>query len=293
MTRARTRLANHARLRFCPTSMESELKKLAHLQDVEQQVSALTEQMASYVRKIAAREAATAETNSELVKVKQSLVKETASRRSMESDTEDLRLKSTRYRAQLDSVQSDSQAKALEHQIAFCKQEIDRIEDLEFASLYETESQEARLRMLDETMVNQKLALDNERAAADIARARDAGELTELKQERTAVRASVETTLLAEYDRISGARKNAVATVEGQRCSACQMMVRPQRWNEIREGAVHFCESCGRFLFHDPAVDLRDAIELPPAAKKPSGPAKTGAHTQSAATGSDHPTRED
>ncbi len=271
--------------------MHSEIAKLAHLQDVEQQAAALTTQMAAYSQKISAREQALAQTSRELEENQEKLVKEAASRRRMESDTEDMRLKRARYVAQLDGVQSDSQAKALEHQIVFCKQEIDRIEELEFTSLMQTETLETQQRTLHETIANQKQGLAAEQTDAQLGRDRDKALLSELNGERAIVRGSVEPSLLAEYDRLSSARKNAVAFVERQRCSACQMMVRPQRWNEIREGAVHFCESCGRFLYYNPAVDLSADIKLPSVAKKPANPVTTAAQT--AATGSDYPARED
>ncbi len=270
--------------------MQAELAKLVHLQELEHRTAELTAQIANYSKKISAREAALAETGRELQKNVEALAKESASRRRMESDTQDLRQKMARYRAQLDGVQSDDQMKALEHQLGFCKQEIDRIEDLEFNSLMQTESLETQQRTLHETIANQKLALANEKADAQAGRDRDTAQLTEFTRDRDVVRDSIAAHLLAEYDRISAA-KYAVAQVEGQRCSACQMMVRPQRWNEIRQGDVHFCESCGRFLYYNPTVDLTDAIHLPPAAKKPAGPAKTS--SQAAATGSDQPARED
>lgn len=267
--------------------MPSELAKLAHLQDVEQQAAALSARLAAYPQKIAARQAALGNAARELEENLQALNRETAARRRMESDTADLRLKIVRYRAQLDNVQSDSQARALEHQLAFCKQEIDRIEELEFSSLMDTEALETSQRGLHETLANLKLALAAEKADAEAGQLRDRAERATLIHERDQVRVSLEPSVLAEYDRISAARKPAVARVEHQRCSACQMMVRPQRWNEIREGAVHFCESCGRFLFYDPAVDLRDAIDLPVSGKKPVGLVKNSAPQQAAAAGSD------
>ena len=273
--------------------MHAELAKLAHLQDTEQQALALKTQLASYSSRIRTRETALAETTQQLEKNVKALAKESSARRGMELDTEDLRQKNARYRAQLDGIQSDGQMKALEHQITFCKQEIDRIDDLEFTSLVETEALETRQRLLHETIANQNQALVNEKSAAEFGRTRDEAQLAQLTSERDAARSSIDDSLLANYDRISAAGKLPVARVEGQRCSACQMMVRPQRWNEIREGALHFCESCGRFLFYDPAVDLRDAIHLPPAGKKPAGPAKSSLSAHGTATGSDPAARED
>ncbi len=271
--------------------MHAELAKLVHLQELEQQARELNTQLASYSSRVEVREAALVDTARLLDQNAMALAKETALRRRMESETEDFRMKSARYQAQLDDVQSDGQMKALQHQIAFCKHEIDRIDELEFASLMETEALEVRQRLLHETRANQLQALEDEKITSQLGRARGKETLAELNRERDELRKTVEPELLSEYDRISSARKLAVASVEQQRCSACQMMLRPQRWNEIRQGGVHFCESCGRFLYYNPAIDLTDAVHLPPPSKKPAGLAKGAAPSQ--ATGSGPLARED
>ena len=276
---------------FSLLPMQEKLEKLVQLQELEQQAQALSLQIAQYTGRVEVREAALYDTGRLLEQIATALAKEASLRRSLELDAEDMREKSARYRVQLNDAKSDGQVKALEHQLKFCKKEIDRIDELEFASLMETEALEVKQRLLHETRANQMQLLETEKATSQLGRDRDKVKLAELYRQRDAARQAADPELLAEYDRMAAAHKMPIATVEQQRCSACQMMVRPQRWNEIRQGAVHFCESCGRFLYFNPAIDLSDAMHLPSAPKKPAGLAKNAAHPQP--TGSDRPQRED
>jgi predicted nucleic acid-binding Zn-ribbon protein len=60
--------------------------------------------------------------------------------------------------------------------------------------------------------------------------------------------------LLARFDRIAASRGTGLARAENQQCTGCRMGVRPQTWNQLREGELMICDSCGRMLYWDPAI---------------------------------------
>jgi hypothetical protein len=56
-------------------------------------------------------------------------------------------------------------------------------------------------------------------------------------------------------------RGSGLAEVRDQKCMGCQVMLRPQTYNEVRGGQLVFCESCQRILYFDPANEI--AVERP------------------------------
>ncbi len=69
------------------------------------------------------------------------------------------------------------------------------------------------------------------------------------------------------YDRIAKAKGTAVSEGINQKCTACQMMLRPQKWNDLRDrdndAVITTCESCGRMLYYDPARDAPQHKTVP------------------------------
>ena len=47
----------------------------------------------------------------------------------------------------------------------------------------------------------------------------------------------------------------ALANVAGKFCSACNVMIEPQRRVELNSGRLVFCKSCGRLLYMDDALE--------------------------------------
>ena len=76
-------------------------------------------------------------------------------------------------------------------------------------------------------------------------------DLNALVGERSSFLGGVEVTVLSRYDRIRGARAGVgIAAAVTGRCTACNLVVPPQMFNELQKGLeIHNCPSCQRLLY--------------------------------------------
>lgn len=239
--------------------MHPDLEKMISLQKLDLEGRRLTEEMAELPKRVASRATDHEKAQKHLASISESLGKEEALRRRQELDIKDQQQKATRLRKQMDVVTSTTQATALEHEINFVEAEIGRLEDAELESMERTEQLDAQKTEAEETVVNLARAHAAESARAAEVTERDRALLTEVNSRRNEFRATIGEDALSVYDRVAKSRGTALAEGVDQKCSACQMVVRPQRWNDLRDRSNHeimlTCESCGRLLYWDPARD--------------------------------------
>jgi predicted nucleic acid-binding Zn-ribbon protein len=241
-----------------------DLAKLIVLQRHDVEAKRLRDELAALPKQVAALEAKLKAVEGQRAVVVDLIAKEEVLRRRQELDTKDLRSKIERVRKQMDMATTTVQVTAFEHEIAFAQTEINKVEDAELESMERSEGLEQQRTVANEAVADAAATLERERVKAAEVIAADKVALAAVEAERAAERAEIAKTdsgeaALSTYDRISKAKGTAVSEAIDQKCSVCQMMVRPQRWNDLRDrdndSETMTCESCGRLLYYDPARD--------------------------------------
>jgi predicted nucleic acid-binding Zn-ribbon protein len=252
--------------------MQAQIENLVKLQAVELERTRLTLAMRALPAEIAQAEAQLAAAQGLAAKASAALTHEESLRTRLDREIAEQRKKADRYRAQQDTVTTPDQAKAIEHELHFAEAEAERLENEEFASLERTEAQEAALAAARAQVESLAIALENTRERIALRQAEYARELSALNVEREALRPLIEQDVLIRFDRLCGSRGTGLARADNQQCTGCRMGVRPQTWNQLREGELLTCDSCFRLLYWDPS--MAPAPE-PPDAKPKRKAAKT------------------
>jgi predicted nucleic acid-binding Zn-ribbon protein len=250
--------------------MNPALQSLIELDKINQEIRRLTEEVASLPKRVAAIETKLAGAKTQVESAQIAIKNYETGKRKHESEIQDWQQKITKYKEQQSSVKTNEQYKALIHEIEFAERAIGDIEEKILIGMESLDGLQAGLKAAQEELKADQLEIEQEKDHAHTVTAEDERKLAELNRRRNELRAGADQGLLATFERVSAKRTNAIAEVIDQKCTACNVMMRPQRYQELITGnEVLVCDSCGRLLYVDPE---HQAATAP---KKPSGPERS------------------
>ncbi len=255
--------------------MLPDVQNLIALQAADREILRLKEEVAALPKRVAAIEEKLAGTKAVLEKAKAAVKEDEAARRKFESAIQDQQLKISKYRDQSLAVKTNEQYKALLHEIQFAEQDIRASEDKILDLMVNAEVREKQVKVAEAELKAEMAEIEKEKADARQVTAHDEKQLAEWSAKRDAARSGVDADLLRQYDRVAKYRGTGLSEVREHKCLACQVMLRPQTYNEVRGGTqIIICDSCQRILYYDTS---KDEVAEPIAKKRRAHP-KFDAH---------------
>lgn len=235
------------------------------LQSLDQRVTALEKEVAALPKHIAVIEKALDSHLRKLEADKAALTANQKDRKQLEVDIQMHQQKISKLRDQMLGAKNNEQYRAFQHEIEFVEKEIRQAEDRILELMSQSEPLEANVKKAEAALKQEKQQVEAEKTAARERTAADQAQLDQLKQDRQQIASKLRPATLTAYGRIRKKWNGGVVIAEavGSRCSACQIVLRPQYMQDLKKGDdLMFCESCGRFVYYNPPVNVEDGTRV-------------------------------
>lgn len=248
--------------------MLPDIENLLKLQDVDKEIRRLLDEVAELPKRVAAIEQKLAGTKAGLDKAQNAVKADEASRRKYDTNIKDLRDKISKYRDQSLAVKTNEQYKALMTEIQFAEKEITANEDKILELMVNADTRDKEVKAAQAELKAETAEIEKEKEQARQRTAEDEKLLAEARVKREQFRSGIREDLLRQYERVSKFRGSGIAEVRDQKCMGCQVLLRPQTYNDVRSGKEVSCDSCQRILYLSPKEEIVDKKESVQRAKR-------------------------
>jgi uncharacterized protein len=247
--------------------MLPDIENLLKLQDTDKEIRRLQDEVAELPKRVAVIEQKLAGTKAQLEKAQAAVKADEASRRKYDTNISDLRGKISKYRDQSLDVKTNEQYKALLHEIQFAEKEIGTNEDKILELMVNADARDKEVKAAQAELKAETAEIEEEKEQARQRTAEDEKLLVAARAKRDQFRTGIREDLLRHYERVSKFRGSGISEVRDHKCLACQVILRPQTYNEVRSGKETIvCDSCQRILYFNPAEEL---VEKPETIHRP------------------------
>lgn len=234
--------------------MLPDLERLIQLQEVESRAALAGKAIADAPGRIAALDALLQSATAALASAKQSLEDNKTARRAIDKDLLADQQRLEKYKEQVMAVKTNEQLHAMQHQIKAVEAEIGVREEKVLVNMMEADEINATIKKAEAALKAAQAKLASERGIIEAEVTTNQGIVAKCNTARAAIIASLDNKGVVDtFQRIAKVRGTAIARAEGERCTVCQVRLRPVVFAEVRKSdSIVQCESCNRILFYVP-----------------------------------------
>jgi uncharacterized protein len=231
--------------------MLPDLERLIQLQEIESKAAVAAKAIAEAPGRIAALDALLKGATLALDSAKHALAENKTRRGLIDKDLASAQQRQDKYKDQVMAVKTNEQLHAMQHQIKAVADEIGVHEEKVLVSMMEADEVNATIKKAEAALKAAQAKVGTERAAIEADVKVQQGVVTECATARTTLVATLnDKGLLDTFGRIAKVRGTAVARAEGERCTVCQVRLRPAVFVQVlKNDQIMQCDSCNRILY--------------------------------------------
>lgn len=234
--------------------MTPQLTALVALQQLDTAAEAARRRLAELPAAEQALDARVAAAAEDVNAAKARLAENQHARRELEKQVAVVDGRLARFEDHKAAVKTNQEFTALLHEIATAKGEKDTIEEQILILLEGADVITSDIKAAERALAEARQEADAGKADLHAERRAVETELARLDGERARETSDVEKPVLAKYEQLLKQRRMiAVAAIDGERCAACHVRLRPAVAQQVRrnDGLVQ-CDSCQRILYFVP-----------------------------------------
>ena len=236
--------------------MHPDLKNLIELQQVDQKIAELAALIDSLPAQIQTLQSQLDEFIHAHEERKKRLAANQKERKDLEVDIKEIQEKISKHKDQLFQVKTNEQYRAMLKEIEGEESNIRKIEDKLLEEMIEAEDIQKHIQDAASRLENEKARVAGEIKRLELERQGDIQERERLQARRGELQAALDESVMNLYERTRTTRRGlAVALARDGLCTACNVLLRPQVYNEVRTNEVVLtCDNCGRILYYVESV---------------------------------------
>jgi predicted nucleic acid-binding Zn-ribbon protein len=246
--------------------MLPDLERLIQLQDIESRAAVANKAITEAPGRIAALDALLQSATAALATAKQSLADNQTARRSIDKDLISAQQRQEKYKEQLMAVKTNDEFRAMQHQIEAVGAEVGQHEERVLVNMMAADEINANIKKAEAALKSAQAKVAAERAAIESDTKTQHTAIAECEAERARIVAAMDNRGAIEtFQRIARVRGIAVARAEGERCTICQVRLRPAVFAGVRKNdQIVQCDSCQRILYFTPPSPASSASPASP-----------------------------